>query len=221
MNIRTLIIDDHKLFREGLKSLLIRRDIEVLATVDDGIEGIELAQKLRPDIVLLDMRMPKMGGISVLKQLKECAAEIPVVMLTTSTREEDLLEALNNGANGYLVKDMDPDALVTSLREVSAGKKVVAPNLTSILVRFIQGDSVSALEHGPFNQLTPRESEIIKLMAEGQGNKLIGRNLGITDGTVKLHVKAILKKLEVHSRVEAAIMYIEHNHQSVEQAEAE
>lgn len=221
MAIRILIIDDHKLFREGLKSLLNRRDIEVLATVDDGIKGIELAQKLLPDIVLLDMRMPNMDGISVLKQLKARESSISVVMLTTSNSETDLLEALKNGANGYLVKDMDPDELVTSLRDVNAGKRVVAPNLTSSLVRFIQGDDDPVLDQGPFSQMTPRESEIVKLMAEGQGNKLIGRNLGITEGTVKLHVKSILRKLEVHSRVEVAIMYIEHNNKSIDRDKPE
>ena len=212
MKLKVLLIDDHRLFREGVQSLLQRRNIEVLAAVGDGSEGIKLTRELRPDIVLLDMRMPVNDGVSVLKQLKQQELTMPVVILTTSSHEPDLLEALKNGASGYLLKDMDPDALVTALRDIYSGKTVVAPTLTSVLVRFVQGDTSTTQDQGPFNELTPRESEILKLIADGQGNKLIARNLGISDGTVKLHVKAILRKLEVHSRVEAAVMYIEHNY---------
>ena len=214
MSIKVLLIDDHMLFREGLISLLNRRNIEVLAAVGDGTEGITLAQTLKPDIVLLDKRMPILDGLSVLKQLKKLDLAMPIVMLTTSSNEQDLLDALKAGANGYLLKDMDPDELVTALSDISAGKTVVAPNLTHILVQFVKGDVKTIQKKGPFAALTPREGEILELIAEGQGNKLIARNLGISDGTVKLHVKAVLRKLSVHSRVEAAVMYIEHNHQS-------
>jgi len=217
MALRTLLIDDHMLFREGLISLLQRRNIEVIAAVGDGNEGIKLAQELKPDIILLDMRMPILDGISVLKRLNSLDLGIPIVILTTSSNEQDLLGALKAGARGYLLKDMDPDALVTALREIQFGKTIVAPHLTSVLVRFVRGDMTVSKTTGPFSELTPRESEILELMAEGQGNKVIARNLGISDGTVKLHVKAVLRKLDVHSRVEAAVMYIEHNHQSNEQ----
>ena len=221
MNIKILLIDDHRLFREGLEGLLQRRSIEVLAAVGDGEQGIVLALELQPDIVLLDMRMPDMDGISVLKQLKQRQQDMPVVMLTTSTSEQDLLDALKFGADGYLLKDMEPDALVTALRDISAGKTVVAPHLTPVLVHLIQGDTIETEKQGPFSDLTPRESEILKLVADGQGNKLIARNLGISDGTVKLHVKAILRKLNVHSRVEAAVMYVEHYYQSREQKQVD
>lgn len=207
------------LFREGLTSLLQRRNIEVLAAVGDGYEGIKLAQELNPDIILLDKRMPILDGISVLKHLRKLELDIPIVMLTTSSNEEDLLGALKAGARGYLLKDMEPDALVTALREIQFGKTVVAPHLTSVLVRFVRGDMTDSKTSGPFSELTPRESEILELMAAGQGNKVIARNLGISDGTVKLHVKAVLRKLGVHSRVEAAVMYIEYSHQSADQIE--
>ncbi|MFA9419834.1 MAG: response regulator [Gammaproteobacteria bacterium] len=219
MALRTLLIDDHMLFREGLTSLLQRRNIEVLAAVGDGYEGIKLAQELNPDIILLDKRMPILDGISVLKHLRKLELDIPIVMLTTSSNEEDLLGALKAGARGYLLKDMEPDALVTALREIQFGKTVVAPHLTSVLVRFVRGDMTDSKTSGPFSELTPRESEILELMAAGQGNKVIARNLGISDGTVKLHVKAVLRKLGVHSRVEAAVMYIEYSHQSADQIE--
>lgn len=219
MALKTLLIDDHMLFREGLTSLLQRRNIEVLAAVGDGYEGIKLAQELNPDIILLDKRMPILDGISVLKHLRKLDLDIPIVMLTTSSNEEDLLGALKAGARGYLLKDMEPDALVTALREIQFGKTVVAPHLTSVLVRFVRGDMTDSKTSGPFSKLTPRESEILELMAAGQGNKVIARNLGISDGTVKLHVKAVLRKLGVHSRVEAAVMYIEYSHQSADQLE--
>ena len=217
MSIKVLLIDDHMLFREGLTSLLQRRNIEVLAAVGDGHEGIKLVRELKPSIVLLDKRMPIIDGISVLRQLKTLELGIPIVMLTTSSNEQDLLDALKAGANGYLLKDMDPDELVSALSEINLGKTVVAPDLTHILVQFVQGDVKPLQKKGPFGQLTPREGEILELIAEGQGNKLIARNLGISDGTVKLHVKAVLRKLKVHSRVEAAVMYIEHNHQAADQ----
>jgi len=217
MNLKVLIIDDHRLFREGLQSLLQRRNIDVVAAVGDGNEGIKLAKELSPDVILLDMRMPIIDGISVLIQLRKRELTMPIVILTTSSNEQDLLDALKNGASGYLLKDMEPDALVTALRDINGGKTVVATRLTSVLVRFIQGDTTTTEKQGPFSELTPRESEILKLVADGQGNKLIARNLGISDGTVKLHVKAVLRKLELHSRVEAAVMYIEHYYRSKEQ----
>ena len=144
MNLKVLLIDDHRLFREGLQSLLQRRNIEVLAAVGDGSEGMKLARELRPDIILLDMRMPIIDGISVLKQLKQRELSMPIVILTTSSNEQDLLDALKYGASGYLLKDMDPDALVIALRDINSGKTVVAPHLTSVLVRFVQGDTNTA-----------------------------------------------------------------------------
>ena len=211
MNLRILVIDDHTLFREGLQGLLSRRNIEVVAATGDGRDGLQLAQQHNPDIILLDMRMPNLDGISVLKQLQEGNLSMPIVILTTSSDERDLIEALRSGARGYLLKDMEPDALVAALRDIHTGKTVVAPNLTQILAEVVQGKStIPDMESSPFDDLTPRETEILGLLAEGQSNKVIARNLGISDGTVKLHVKAILRKLEVHSRVEAAVMAVEH-----------
>ncbi len=211
MNLRVIVIDDHTLFREGLEGLLTRRDIEVVASVGDGEQGIRLAKELRPDIILLDMRMPDLNGLGVLARLKDTDLDMPIAMLTTSTEERDLVEALRNGAKGYLLKDMEPDSLVVALRDIVAGKTVVAPALAPILAKVVQGNVPSdASEESPFEDLTPRETEILGLLAEGQSNKVIARNLGISDGTVKLHVKAILRKLDVHSRVEAAVLAVEH-----------
>jgi len=206
---RVLIIDDHALFRVGLQGLLEQRGIEVADAVASGIEGIQRAGELKPDIVLLDLRMPDMGGLEVLLKLRENDSTIPVVMLTTSNEESDLIKSLRSGAQGYLLKDMEPDELVSALRDIENGKNVVAQDLTDALARMVQGDTNVVDEEGPFSELTPREMEILCLLAEGQSNKLIARNLGISDGTVKLHVKAILRKLGIHSRVEAAVIAVE------------
>ena len=213
MNERILLIDDHTLFRAGLSDLLTRRKIEVVAAVGSGVEGIKIAAEADLDIVLLDMRMPQMDGISVLRKLKEVHPNLPVAMLTTSSDESDLVGALRNGAQGYLLKDMDPDDLVVALRNIISGKTVVAPDLAPVLASAVQGDNNNEKEEeqeDPFAVLTPREFEILTLLAEGQSNKVIARNLGISDGTVKLHVKAILRKLNISSRITAAVMAVEH-----------
>jgi len=206
---RVLIIDDHALFRVGLKGLLEQRNIEVVGAAAHGAEGIELAAQLKPDIILLDLRMPDMGGLEVLPILREKHPSTPVVMLTTSNEEKDLIKSLRSGAQGYLLKDMEPDELVGALRDIEKGKNVVAQDLTDALARMVQGETSIEDNDGPFSTLTPREHEILCLLAEGQSNKLIARNLGISDGTVKLHVKAILRKLGIHSRVEAAVIAVE------------
>jgi len=213
VSLRVLLIDDHTLFRVGLEGLLASRGIEIVASVGSGQDCLRLVKDLKPDVVLLDMRMPGIDGLSVLKLLRQNSQELPIVMLTTSSDEGDLLESLREGAQGYLLKDMEPDDLVLALRDiVNNGKTVVAPDLAPILAKALQGSHNEKEEQNtsPFDELTPRETEILGLLAEGQSNKAIARNLGISDGTVKLHVKAILRKLDVHSRVEAAVMAVEH-----------
>jgi two-component system nitrate/nitrite response regulator NarL len=209
--VKVLIVDDHALFRVGLQGLLERRGIEIAAVAGEGEEGVRLASELRPEVILLDLRMPETGGLEVLRRINEQGLEIPVVMLTTSSDEDDLAESLRNGARGYLLKDMEPDELVVALQEIVAGKMVVAPGLTGVLADLVRhGDRRERKDElEPFRSLTPREREILCHLAEGQSNKVIARHLDISDGTVKLHVKAILRKLGVHSRVEAAVMAVE------------
>jgi len=207
---KILMIDDHALFRMGLGELLERRGIEVIAAVGDCAEGIQMVSERAPDVVLLDMRMPQMSGIEVLRALREAGASMPIVMLTTSRDERDVIQSLQGGANGYLLKDMEPDELITALNDIVRGQTVVAPELAAVLARAVQGDNQPAnAQQKSLGDLTKREREILCLLAEGQSNKVIARNLGISDGTVKLHVKAILRKLEVHSRVEAAVIAVE------------
>jgi two-component system, NarL family, nitrate/nitrite response regulator NarL len=207
---RVLLIDDHALFRFGVSELLERRGIQVDA-LGDGEAGLARVAAMAPDVVLLDLRMPRMTGLEVLKRLREAGEKMPVAMLTTSTDERDLIAALQAGAQGYLLKDMEPEELITSLKDILAGRTVVAKELTGILARVVQGGHEDLRAPLAFSDLTPREREILCHVAEGRSNKGIARVLGITDGTVKLHVKAILRKLAVHSRVEAAVIAVEKN----------
>lgn len=205
---KVLLIDDHTLFRLGLKGLLERSGIEVVAA-STGQNGLRMAKELDPDVILLDMRMPNMDGLEVLKALREQGTQSPITMLTTSTDENDLVRTLRNGAQGYLLKDMDPKDLVAALKKIRDGETVVAPQLAGTLARALQNKPAAEPVKTPLSELTPREMEILSHLAEGQSNKAIARDLGISDGTVKLHVKAILRKLDVRSRVEAAVIAVE------------
>lgn len=207
--IRVQLIDDHTLFRLGLKNLLERSGIDVIAAASTGQEGLDIVDETNPDVILLDMRMPDMDGLEVLKKLRAAGVTVPISMLTTSNEERDLVESLRNGAQGYLLKDMDPEELVAALHNIVKGETVVAPQLAGTLARVLQGNSDETEPRTPLSDLTPRETEIIEHLAIGQSNKVIARELGITDGTVKLHVKAILRKLGVSSRVEAAVIAVE------------
>ena len=207
--LRVMVVDDHTLFRSGLSELLERRGIEVCAAVGDGEEGCRLAAELEPDVVLLDLRMPELDGLSVLERIAALGLRSAVVMLTTSSDERDLVTSLRSGARGYLLKDMEPDRLVDALAAVVGGETVVAPEMTSVLAKVVKGDALESGRPDRFSSLTPREFEILRHLAEGQSNKEIARDLGITDGTVKLHVRSILRKLEVRSRVEAAVIAVE------------
>ncbi len=208
-SLRVLLIDDHTLFRSGLQELLERRGIKVVAAVGDGEEGCRLAAELEPNVVLLDLRMPEMDGLVVLQKLSDLKLGIPIVMLTTSSDERDLVASLRRGAQGYLVKDMEPDQLIESLHEIVSGETVVAPHMTGVLAKVIQGEEPKFASNACFSELTQREMEILCHLAEGLSNKVIARELGITDGTVKLHVRSILRKMQVQSRVQAAVRAVE------------
>jgi len=207
---RVLLIDDHALFRIGLRELLERRGIDVIAAEGDCAEGLRLASVGNPDVVLLDMRMPQMSGIELLRRLRDLGLQMPIVMLTTSRDESDVIDSLQSGAQGYLLKDMEPEELIAALQQIMQGQTIVAKELTGVLAKAVQGE-VREQRPAPvcFADLTPREREILCHLAEGQSNKVIAKHLGISDGTVKLHVKAILRKLDVHSRVEAAVIAVE------------
>lgn len=208
--LEVLIIDDHTLFRDGLEGLLSRRGIKVVASVGDGREGIDQALERKPNVILLDLRMPDMSGLSVLKALISKKVGVPIVILTTSDEEEDLLDAMDAGAQGYLLKNMDPDEFVSALRQVVAGETVMSSAMRQLYVIHTESGGKEERKH-PIDSLTPRERQILDLLAEGYSNKAVANQLGISDGTVKLHVKAVLRKLSVSSRVEAAVIAVEHN----------
>lgn len=211
--IRVLLVDDHTLFRKGLAELLEQRgEITVAGIAGNGVEAKQLLQSSEPDVVITDLNMPPHGGLALLREIRADGWRGPVLVLTVSDDEDDLASAMSAGAQGYLLKDMEPAELVNALRDIQSGRTVVAPELAGVLARVVQGESVEPeRQETPFSDLTPRELEILCLLAEGQSNKVIARNLGISDGTVKLHVKAVLRKLNVHSRVEAAVMAVEQN----------
>ena len=207
---RVFLIDDHALFRAGLESLLERQGIKVVGHSSDGVENLDRLGELSVEIILLDMRLGDADGLTVLKGLNKADNKIPIVALTTSREQHDLLESLRNGAAGYLLKDMEPRQLVEALRRVLKGETAIAPEMAGFLAKMVQGDQPEdVVEPSPFASLTPREQQILAHLAEGQSNKRIASQLGISDGTVKLHVKAVLRKLGVHSRVEAAILAVE------------
>ena len=211
---RVLLIDDHALVRKGIEGLLNSRGVQVVASVSSGEEGLVRARELSADIILLDIRMPGMSGIETLKQLRASGIGVPVVMLTTSRDDADLGATLRAGAQGYLLKDMEPDELVPALESVLRGESVVAHEMVGTLARLVGGETRVEQEPrraaAPFADLTPREIEILTCVADGSSNKMIARELEISDGTVKLHVKSILRKLGVRSRVEAAVAAVEH-----------
>ena len=207
--LRVLLIDDHALFRAGLRELLERRGICVIDAVGDADVGLRLVREQAPDVVLLDLRMPGRGGLELLQDLRATQPQIRVAILTTSTEEPDVIKAIQGGARGYLLKDMEPDELIAALDLILAGGTAVARELTGVLAKAVQGDARVAHVAPAFSDLTPREMEILCHLAAGRSNKAISRVLGIADGTVKLHVKGILRKLAVHSRVEAAVIAVE------------
>jgi two-component system nitrate/nitrite response regulator NarL len=211
---RVLLIDDHALVRRGIEELLQSRGVQVVASVSSGEEGVRRAQELAADIILLDVKMPGMSGIETLKKLRASGVATPVVMLTMSREDADLSAALRGGARGYLLKDIEPEELMPALEAALRGDNVVARELVGTLARLVRSEAGTKRETqrlaAPFAELTPRELEILECVADGSSNKLIARALDITEGTVKLHVKAILRKLGMHSRVEAAVMAVEH-----------
>ncbi len=211
---RVLLIDDHSLVRKGIEELLQSRGIQVVASVSSGEEGVRRAREISSDIILLDVKMPKMTGIETLRQLRASGVSTPVVMLTMSREDDDLSAALRGGAQGYLLKDMESEELLPALEAVLRGDNVVAKEMVGTLAHLLRGDTgadgKTKKTAAPFAGLTPRELEILEHLAGGASNKMIANALDITEGTVKLHVKAILRKLGMRSRVEAAVAAVEH-----------
>ena len=202
-----IIIDDHPLFRKGVADLIgMEPALHLVGEADDGESGVRLACNLDPDLVLLDLNMKGLNGIQTLQRLRAAELNARIVMLTVSDSEEDVIAALRGGADGYLLKDMEPEDILESLRRATQGRLVISDQLTELLARALREEP---RPNGPAEAgLTPREEEILGLIAKGFSNKLIARELDLSVGTVKVHVKHILKKLKLKSRVEAAVWAI-------------
>ncbi len=211
MSVRVLIVDDHTLFRSGVKALIARQeDFEVVGEASDGLDGIKRAKELSPDVILLDLHMPGLSGREAVKILAEECPESKVVMLTVSEDAEDLIETLRNGASGYLLKNIDTQTLIDSIRRAADGDSVISPQMTSKLVRNIKsGPGAPAPAPAERDKLSPREREILGFLARGASNKEIARALDVAESTVKIHVQHILRKLNLTSRVQAAVYAVE------------
>jgi len=210
--IKILLADDHPLFRSGIKLLLQRqKDFDVIGEASDGAECVKLAQKLKPDLVLLDLHMEGVGGLEALPLLKKEIPDVYVLMLTVSEDTEDLIEALKLGASGYLLKNIDTDFLLDSIKRAANGESVMSPQMAVNLANAIRLEKKVTPEKEEVPHLSPREAQIIQLIAKGASNKEIARGLDIAESTVKIHVQGILRKLNLTSRVQAAIYAIDHN----------
>lgn len=213
MTIRILLVDDHTLFRSGLKALLSRQpDFEIVGEASDGLEGVKLAEQLNPDLVLLDLDMPVMSGTEALAQMLASNRELPVVMLTVSEDAEDLKEAFVLGARGYLVKNIDAEYLVNSVRQVVAGESVMSPEMTSKFVNGIRAKHLSLMpEVRPetVKSLTERERQILGCLAQGASNREMANLLNMSESTVKAHLQRIMRRFDFSSRVQAAVFAAE------------
>lgn len=212
--IRIVLVDDHTLFRSGLKALLSRQnDFEIVGEAADGLEGVKLVEQVRPDLVLLDLDMPTMNGHEALAQILGFDPNMAVLMLTVSEDGDDLAECMRLGARGYLLKKIDADFLLQSIRHAVNGDSVISPEMTSKLVMKLRRDNF----HAPaamapdVESLTPRERQTLAWLARGVSNKEIARALDLAESTVKVHVQSVLRKLNIKSRVQAAVFAVEHH----------
>jgi len=211
--IRTMIVDDHALFRRGLEMVLDEEEgIEVVGQASDGSEAVEKAGESLPDVVLMDIRMPRSSGIEACRAMKEVIPSAKIVMLTISDEEEDLFEAIRAGASGYLLKDLPLDEVADTVRAVHGGRSLINPSMAGkLLTEFAtlaKRDAEERAQQVPAPRLTEREMQVLKLVARGMNNRDIAKELFISENTVKNHVRNILEKLQIHSRMEAVMVAV-------------
>jgi two-component system NarL family response regulator len=206
--IRVLIVDDHALFRRGLVMVLEQeKDIELVGEAGDGAEAVNIAQDTMPDVVLMDVRMPRRGGIEATSQIKAIAPHTKILMLTISDEEADLYDAIKAGASGYLLKEISIEEVANAIRQVHAGQSMISPSMASkLLTEF--ATMVKKTDEKPAAaqpRLTEREMEVLRLVAKGRNNRDIAKELFISENTVKNHIRNILEKLHLHSRMQAVV----------------
>jgi DNA-binding NarL/FixJ family response regulator len=211
--IRSMIVDDHALFRRGLEMVLAdESDIELVGQASDGAEAVEKAAESLPDVVLMDIRMPRSSGIEACRAMKEAAPSAKIIILTISDEEEDLFEAIRAGASGYLLKDIPLDEVAEAVRAVHGGQSLINPSMAGkLLTEFAtlaRRDAEPAAQEVPAPKLTDREMQVLKLVARGMNNRDIAKELFISENTVKNHVRNILEKLQIHSRMEAVMVAV-------------
>ena len=208
--ISIILIDDHTLFRSGIKALLARQaDCEVVGEAADGLSGVKLVEQHKPDVVLLDLDMPVMNGREALAQILSSQPQQTVVMLTVSEDSEELTECMRLGARGFLLKNINADFLVDAIKKAANGDNVFSPEMTARLVQSLIQPQAAA-PTSVLDSLTPRELEILGHLAAGHSNKIIARKLDLAESTIKVHVQNILRKLELSSRVQAAVFAVQH-----------
>jgi two-component system NarL family response regulator len=207
-SIRVLIADDAPLFRRGLSVVLSTEpNIEVVAEAENGEEAIAKAEEVAPDVVLMDVRMPRVNGIDAARAIREASPSTKIIMLTVSDEDDDLYEAIKAGANSYLLKEVSVEEVPEAIRAVVQGQSLISPSMASKLLNEYTSLARRAEEKSqyPAPSLTTRELEVLKLVARGQSNREIGEELFISENTVKNHIRNILEKLHLHSRMEAVI----------------
>ncbi|MFF0507836.1 response regulator [Streptomyces fimicarius] len=205
--IRVLLVDDHQVVRRGLRTFLeIQEDIEVVGEASDGAEGVARTEELRPDVVLMDIKMPGTDGIEALRRLRELDNPAKVLIVTSFTEQRTVVPALRAGASGYVYKDVDPDALAGAIRSVHAGHVLLQPEVAGALLA--QDDAGTGTGRG--STLTEREREVLGLIADGRSNREIARTLVLSEKTVKTHVSNILMKLDLSDRTQAALWAVRH-----------
>lgn len=203
-----LLIDDHPMLRNGVKQLIsLESSLQVIGEAGDGKTGIQIAEEQDPDLILLDLNMPGMNGFETLDELRKRELSGRIILFTVSNYSDDLVNALKRGADGYLLKDMEPEELIVALKEAASGKLVVSPTLASVLAESLRDNTTQ--DDNNITSLTPREADILELISQGLSNKMITRKLDIAESTVKVHVKHLLKKLNLKSRVEAAVWVLQ------------
>jgi two-component system, NarL family, response regulator LiaR len=203
--IRVLVVDDHAVVREGLRAFLALQDgLEVVGEAGDGVEALQEAQRLRPDVILMDLVMPKLDGLGAMRELRERMPECRVIVLTSFLDDDRLLPAIEAGAAGYLLKNAEPSELARAVRSAHAGEAIIDPTVAARLVRAIAASTRPHSDHQ--DVLTPRERDVLELIAGGRSNKRIAFELGISEKTVKTHVGHLLAKLGVADRTQAALL---------------
>lgn len=212
MNITNiLLIDDHTLFRTGLRFLLEQEELfNVIGEATDGLSGVKLAGQLKPDLILLDLDMPIMNGREALPQLLNDAPECVVIILTVSEDAENLTECMRLGARGYLLKNIETHFLLEGIHKAMEGDSILSPEMTTKLISQLRNPT-PIKANDTLATLTLREKETLHWLAKGASNKVIAREMDVAESTVKVHVQNILRKLELNSRVQAAVFAVEHN----------